>query len=167
LDPSRPVMILGIPLPIFTALHVAISLVAIVSGFVALLVGPLGSKAAAALTALFLASTLATSVTGFMFPFTHLGPGHVTGAVTLVAVVPALLALYRYRLAGRWRRVYATSAAVALYLNVFIAILQAFGKVALLHPLARTLAAPPLLATQLVVLALFVALFLLAAKKPH
>jgi hypothetical protein len=82
-------------------------------------------------------------------------------------LVPALLALYRYRLAGPWRRVYAIGAAIALYLNVFIAILQAFGKIALLHPLAPRLSAPPLLATQLVVLALFFALFVLAAKRPH
>jgi hypothetical protein len=109
-----------------------------VSGFVARLVGPLGSRRAATLTALFLATTLATSVTAFMFPFTRLGFGHITGALTLVALMPTLLALYRYRLAGPWCRVYAIGAAIALYLNVFIA-----------------------------VLALFVALFILAAKRPH
>ncbi len=151
----------------FTALHVAISLLAIASGFAALIVGPLGSRTTRTATALFLATTLATSVTGFMFPFTQLGPGHITGALTLVALAPALLALYRYRLAGPWRRIYTSGAAIALYLNVFIAILQAFGKVTLLHALAPKLAAPPLLAIQLVVLALFVALFLLAGKRPH
>jgi hypothetical protein len=160
-------MILGISLSSFAVLHVAISLIAIVSGFVALLVAPLGSRMAAALTALFLASTLATSVTGFMFPFARLAPGHITGALTLVALVPTLLSLYRYRLAGAWRRVYAIGAAVGLYLNVFIAVLHAFGKMTVLHPLAPKLASPPLLATQLVVLALFVALFILAAKRPH
>ena len=160
-------MILGIPLPIFTGLHVAIGLVAIVSGFVALLMGPLGSRMAAALTALFLATTFATSVTGFMFPFTRLGFGHITGALTLVALAPTLLALYRYRVAGTWRRVYAIGAATALFLNVFIAVLQAFGKMAALRPPAPTPAAPSLLATQFVVLALFVALFLLAGKRPH
>jgi len=160
-------MILGIPLAAFTALHVANSLLGIASGFAALILGPLGSRATRAVTALFLATTLVTSVTGFMFPFTHLGPGHITGALTLVALVPALLALYHYRLAGPWRRIYTTGAAVALYLNVFIAVLQAFGKMTLLHPLTPRLTAPPLLATQLVVLALFVALFLLAGKRPH
>jgi hypothetical protein len=100
----------------------------VVSGFAALILGPLGSRTARAVTALFLATTLATSLTGFMFPFTQLGPGHVTGALTLVALIPALLALYHYRLAGPWRRIYTTGAAVALYLNVFIAVLQAFGK---------------------------------------
>jgi len=160
-------MIFGIPLAAFTTLHVAISLLAIVSGFVALLVGPLGSKKAAAITALFLASTFIASVTGFMFPFTRLAPGHVTGALTLVALVPTLLALYRHRLAGRWRRVYVVGAAAALYLNVFLAVLQAFGKMTVLHKLAQAHAAPPLLATQIVVLVLFVALFLLAGKRPH
>lgn len=160
-------MILGIPLPTFTALHVAISLVAIVSGFVALLVGPLGSRMAAVPTALFLATTLATSITGFLFPFTRLGPGHITGTLTLVALVPTLLALYRYRLAGPWRRIYAIGAPAALYLNVFIAVLQAFGKMTALHPLAPAHGAPPLLATQLVVMALFIALFLLGGKRRH
>src|SRR5437867_3174721 len=145
-------MILGIPLPTFTAFHVAISLAGIVSGFAALFMGPLGSWTARAVTALFLATTLATSATGFMFPFTRLGPGHVTGALTLIVLAPALLALYRYRLAGPWRRVYAGTAAIALYLNVFIAILQAFGKMSVLHPMALSPAAPALLATQLVVL---------------
>jgi hypothetical protein len=160
-------VILGIPLPTFTTLHVAISLFAIVSGFIALLIGPLGSRTAAALTALFLASTLATSVTGFMFPFTRLGPGHITGALTLVALVPTLLALYRHRLAGSWRRIYAVGATMGLYLNVFIAVLHAFGKMTVLHPLTPKPAAPSLFATQFVVLALFVALFLLAGKRPH
>jgi len=160
-------MILGIPLPSFTALHVALSLVAIVSGFVALLVGPLGSRMAAGVTALFLASTFATSVTGFMFPFTRLAPGHITGTLTLMALVPTLIALYRYRLTGPWRRIYAIGAAVGLYLNVFIAVLHAFGRMTVLHPLAPKLAAPSLLATQFVVMALFVALFLLAGKRPH
>ena len=141
-------MIVGLSGYSFMLVHVALSLVAIVSGVAALLVDPLGSARAAALAALFLASTLATSVTGFFFPSVHLGPGHVTGALTLVALVPTALALYRYRLAGPWRQVYGIGAAVALYLNVFIAVLQVFGKIALLHPLAPTLAAAPLLATQ-------------------
>jgi hypothetical protein len=102
-----------------------------------------------------------------MFPFTPLAPGHITGALTLVALVPTLLALYRYRLAGPWRRVYAIGASVGLYLNVFIAVLHAFGKMTVLHPLAPTPGAPALFATQLVVMALFVGLFLLAGKRPN
>jgi len=160
-------VILGLSVYTFVLLHVALSLVAIASGVAALLVDPLGSPRAAVLAALFLASTLATSVTGFFFPSAHLGPGHVTGTLTLVTLVPTALALYRHRLAGPWRQVYGIGAAVALYLNVFIAVLQAFGKIPLLPPLAPTLAAAPLLATQLVVLALFVALFVLAARRPH
>jgi len=160
-------VILGLSISTLTLLHVAISLVAIVTGVATLLVGPLGSLRAAALAALFLVSTLVTSVTGLAFHSAHLGPGHVTGALTLVVLVPTALALYRYRLAGSWRQVYGIGAATALYLNVFIAVLQAFGKIAVLHPLAPTLAAAPLLATQLVVLALFVALFVLAGKRPH
>ena len=157
-------MFLGLSLSDFTVLHVVLSFLGIVSGFAALILRPLGSRTSKAVTALFLATTLATSVSGFMFPFMHLGPGHVTGALTLVALVPVLLARYRYRLAGPWHRVYAIGAAVVLYLNVFVAVLQAFGKMTALHPLAPTPGGSPLLATQLFVLALFVALFILAAK---
>jgi hypothetical protein len=151
----------------FTFLHVALSLIGMASGIVALYVGPLGSRGATCVTALFIVSTLATSLSGFMFPSLRLGPGHVTGAMTLLVFVPTLLALYRYRLAEPWRQVYTIGAATALYLNVFIAVLQAFGKVSILRPLAPSFAAPPLVATQLVVLAIFIALLLLAARRLH
>jgi len=157
-------MTLGIPLSSLTTVHAAVSLIGLVSGLVALFVGPLGSRTARATTAVFLSSTLATSVTGLMFPYTHLGPGHVTGLLTLVALAPAFFALHRYRLEGPWRRVYAISAAVALYFNILIAILQAFGKIELLHPLAASLDTLVEAATQIVVLVLFLALWLLAAR---
>jgi hypothetical protein len=51
-----------------TAVHVAISLIGIFSGFVVVF-GMLTRQRFDRWTALFLASTAATSVTGFLFPF--------------------------------------------------------------------------------------------------
>ncbi len=154
------------PLSTFTAVHVAISLIGIASGVFAVL-DMLHSRRAAGLTALFLLSTIATNLTGFLFPFTRLGPGHVIGAVSMIVLVPTLLALYRYRLAGPWRWIYVTGATTALYLNVVIGVWQVFGKIAFLHSLAPSLTAPPLIGTQLAVLAVFVALGALAVSRFH
>ncbi|MCF8534222.1 MAG: hypothetical protein K9G48_14535 [Reyranella sp.] len=153
-------------MPTFTFVHVVLSLTGIASGVVVLL-DTLRSRQAAGVTAVFLMTTLAASVTGFLFQSTRLGPGHVIGAVSLAVMAPMLLALYRFRLAGPWRWIYAVGATTALYLNVVIGVLQAFGKIAFLQPLAPSLSAPPLLAAQLAVLAIFVTLGVLAVKRSH
>jgi hypothetical protein len=157
-------LILGLSISTFTTLHVALSLIAIASGVMAL-PGTLRSRKAAGLTAVFLATTTATSVTGFFFPSTRIGMGHVIGVVSLLVLVPTTLALYRYRLAGPWRWIYLAGATTALYLNVFIGVWQAFGKLAFLRPLAPTPSAPPFLVAHLVVLAVCVALGALAVKR--
>jgi hypothetical protein len=148
----------------FTAMHVALSLTGIASGVLVVL-GMLRSRQATGLTAIFLLSTLATSVTGFLFPSMHLGPGHVIGAVSLIVLLPTLLALYRHRLAGPWRRFYVMGAMTALYLNIVIGIWQAFGKIPFLHPLAPGLTAAPLVGAQFAMLAIFIVLGVLAVKR--
>src|SRR5450432_3354857 len=110
-------MILGLPTSTFTAIHVALSLIGIASGAV-VLYGMLGAKRLEGLTALFLATTVLTSVTAFFFPFTTLGPAHIVGIISLVALAAALVALYACHLAGPWRWIYVVGAVVALYLNV-------------------------------------------------
>jgi hypothetical protein len=55
-------------------------------------------------------------------------------------------------------------AAVALYLNVFVGIVQAFQKVPALQSLAPTQSEPPFVAAQLICMALFVWLGIAAAK---
>jgi hypothetical protein len=146
----------------FTIIHVAISLVGIGSGFV-VMYGLLTGKRLNGWTVLFLATTVATSATGFGFPFDHLLPSHKVGIISLVVLAIAILARYGFRLAGTWRWIYVVSAVVALYLNVFVAIVQAFQKVPALKAMAPTQSEPPFLLTQLVVLALFVALAFVAA----
>lgn len=159
-------MILGMSLLAFTALHVALSLAGIASG-VFVVLGMLRSRQAAGLTAIFLLSTIATSATGFLFPSPHLGPGHVIGAVSLIVLVPTLLALYRHRLAGPWRQLYVIGAMTALDLNVVIGIWQAFGKIPFLRPLPPGLTAALLVGTQFAMLAIFIVLGVLAVKRFH
>ena len=74
-------MIFGMTTSTFTFVHVLISLVGIGSGFVVIF-GLLARKRLNGWTALFLATTVATSVTGFGFPFDHLLPSHKVGIIS-------------------------------------------------------------------------------------
>src|SRR5271154_3745642 len=121
-------MILGMSLSTFTLVHVIISLVGIGSGFI-VLYGLLTGKRLDGWTALFLATTVATSVTGFFFPFDHLLPSHKVGIISLVVLAIAIVARYALHLAGAWRRIYVITAIIALYLNVFVLVVQSFEKV--------------------------------------
>jgi hypothetical protein len=154
------------PLSTFTMLHVIISLVAIVAGVVVLL-GMLRGHSPGGMTALFLATTVLTSVTGFLFPFDHLMPSHIVGIISLVALAIALLALYGFHLRGAWRWLYVVGALLAFYLNAFVGVVQAFEKLAFLHPLAPTQSEPPFLAAQIGLLVLFLVLGFLAARRFH
>ena len=147
----------------FTFVHVVISLLGILSGLVVLF-GLIAGKGLDGWTAVFLVTTVATSVTGFMFPFHKLLPSHVVGAISLVVLAIAILARYSRHLAGGWRRTYVISAVIALYLNVFVLIVQLFEKVPALNAMAPTQSEPPFEVTQVVVMAIFVVLGIFAAK---
>lgn len=157
-------MILGMTTQTFTVVHTALSLIGIVSGFVVMF-GLLGGKQVDKWTALFLLTTVLTSVTGFGFPFDHLLPSHKVGIISLLALAVAILARYPLHLAGGWRRTYVLTAVLALYLNVFVLVVQLFQKVPALKVLAPTQQEPPFLVTQLIVLALFIWLAIAAVKK--
>ncbi|MEN3333762.1 MAG: hypothetical protein V7641_3127 [Blastocatellia bacterium] len=146
----------------YTIIHVVISLVGIGTGFVVLF-GLLTGRRLDGWTAVFLATTVATSVTGFGFPFEHFLPSHGVGIISLVGLTLAILARYAFHLAGVWRRIYVIGAVVALYLNVFVGIVQAFQKVPALKALAPTQSELPFLLSQLVVVTLFVVLAIVAA----
>jgi len=146
----------------FTLVHVVISLVGILSGFI-VVSGMLAGRRLNGWTALFLATTVATSVTGFGFPIDHLLPSHKVGIISLVVLAVAIFARYRRNLAGAWRKTYVISAVIALYLNVFVLIVQAFLKIPALKNIAPTPNDPPFKLTQLVVLATFIALGIVAA----
>src|ERR1700704_3772233 len=142
---------------IFTFVHVVLSLVGIFSGFIVLF-GLFAAKRLDGWTAIFLVTTLATSVTGFLFPFHRFLPSHAVGIVSLVVLSVAILARYAFHLAGAWRRTYVVSAMMALYLNVFVLIAQAFQKVPALKAMAPTQSGAAFLIAQLVCTALFVVL---------
>ena len=144
--------------------HVIVSLIGIVSGIVVLF-GMLGARRMAGLTAVFLVTTVLTSITGFLLPAEHLLPSHIVGIISLVVLAIALVALYLRRLDGAWRWIYVVTATAALYFNCFVAVAQAFQKIGSLHALAPTQSEPPFLIAQIVVLAIFVVLGFLAVKK--
>ncbi|MGD0760742.1 MAG: hypothetical protein ABR921_17730 [Candidatus Sulfotelmatobacter sp.] len=147
----------------FTLVHVVISLVGIVSGLL-VLYGLIKGKRFDGATAIFLATTVLTSLTGFLFPFTHLLPSHIVGIISLVVLAVAILARYALHLVGSWRSIYVVSSVLALYLNVFVLVVQSFLKIPAVHALAPTQKEPPFLIVQLIVLAIFIVLGIFAVK---
>jgi hypothetical protein len=148
----------------FTLFHVILSLIGIATGFVVVF-GLIGSKRLDGWTTWFLATTAATSLTGFFFPFHGFLPSYGVGVVSLIVLAIAIAARYLYRLAGGWRRTYAITAVIALYLNFFVLIVQLFRKVPALEALAPTQSEPPFAITQLVALLFFAFLGFRAAVK--
>ena len=159
-------MILGMSTATYTFLHVLISLVGIVSGLI-VMYGFLTGKRLDGLTAVFLTTTVLTSVTGFGFPFEHLLPSHKVGIISLLILAVAIPARYVFHLAGKWRAVHVVGAATALYLNVFVLVVQSFLKVPALKALAPTQKEPPFLVAQLLVLLIFATLAALATVRFH
>ncbi len=157
-------MILGLSISAFTLLHVIISLVGIGAGFVAVF-GLMGGKLPRGWTALFLVTTVLTSVTGFLFPIHGVTPGIVLGILSLIALLLAIIALYGRGLAGAWRGTYVITASLSLYFNVFVLFAQLFAKVPALKAIAPTPASPAFGATQLVVMVLFIVLTVRAFKQ--
>jgi len=159
-------MILGMSTEAFTSLHVVISLIAIACGVV-VTIGLWRAQRLPGWTAVFLVTTIATSVTGFFFHSKSFGAPHVVGVISLVILAITLIALYGYRLAGAWRWIYVAGALAAFYLNVFVAVVQAFQKLPFLRALAPTGSEPPFAVAQLLVLAGFIALGVVAARRFH
>jgi hypothetical protein len=155
---------MSIGLEAFTIFHVALSLVGIFSGFV-VMYGLLTAQRLDCWTALFLITTVATSVTGFMFPVHHFMPSHAVGILSLLVLAIAIFARYGRHLAGSWRWAYAVTAMISLYLNVFVLIVQGFLKVPALNALAPTQTEPPFKVAQGIVLLIFVILTIFAALR--
>jgi hypothetical protein len=152
---------MSVGLAAFTLVHVAISLIGIFSGFVVVF-GMLGAKRMDGWTALFLTTTVLTSVTGFLFPFHKFLPSHGVGIISLILLTIAIYARYPRDLAGGWRSAYVSTAVISLYLNVFVLIVQMFLKVPALKAIAPTQTEPPFKIAQLAVLLLFILLGIFA-----
>jgi hypothetical protein len=148
----------------FTLFHVVLSLVGIGSGLV-VLYGLLSAKSLDGWTKIFLITTIATSVTGFLFPFHQFLPSHGVGILSLLILTVAVLARYRFRLEGGWRRAYSVTSVIALYFNVFVLIVQLFMKVPFLNALAPTQTETPFKIAQAIALLVFVTAGSLAVKR--
>jgi len=157
-------MTFGIPTELFLQIHVVISLIGIASGLV-VLYGLLSGKLLAGWTALFLLTTILTSLTGFPLPPFGFDPPRAIGILLLVLMAAAVLALYVFHLAGSWRWIYIVTAVASLYLNVFVAVVQSFQKLSFLQPLAPTQSEPPFVIAQVVVLVIFIVLGALAVVR--
>jgi hypothetical protein len=144
--------------------HTWLSLIAIVAGFpmaIALLKGHLSRH----WNGVFLSTAVATSATGFAFPFAGVLPSHIVGGISLILLVLAGLALYAFGLRGAWRRLYAITAMLAFYLLIFVLIAQLFLKVPALQAMAPTQSEPPFAVAQGIALAIFLALTVLAGRR--
>ena len=159
-------MVFGISLATYTLVHVVISLVGIVSGLMVLL-GMFGGKRLDGMAAIFLVTTVLTSVTGFGFPFVHVTPGIILGVLSLVVLAISIPARYIFRMAGKWRAIYVITAVVALYFNCFVLVAQSFLKVPALHALAPKGNEPPFAIAQGILLVLFIVAGIRAVKKFH
>lgn len=160
------IMILGLSLSAFTTVHVVLSLIGIAAGLV-VVAGIVVDRHLPGLTALFLTTTVLTSVTGFFFPSAGLLASHIVGIVSLTVLAVALFAIYGRHLSGAWRPVYVVTAIMALYLNVFVGIVQAFQKLPALRTVAPTQSEPPFLAVQLIALLACLVAGGLALKRFH
>src|ERR1700734_1551891 len=159
-------MQLGLSLSTFTTVHVIISLIGIVAGILVMF-GLLGSRRMPGMTALFLLFTILTSATGFLFPFEGFKPSYVIGALSLVLLAIACLARYGMKLSGSWRWIYAVTALLSLYFNVFVLVIQSFLKIPALTALApgNPPSGPVFAVIQGVVLVFFVLMIIGAVRR--
>jgi hypothetical protein len=162
-------MILGMSLSTFVLVHVIISLVGIAAGFVVMF-GMLGSNRMPGLTALFLATTILTSATGFLIPpllFEKLLPSQMIGVLSLILLAIACYALYGERLSGSWRWIFVVTALLAQYFNVFVLVIQSFLKIGPLHALAPSVppSEPPFAIAQGIVLVFFIIVIIGAIRR--
>jgi hypothetical protein len=150
----------------FTVVHVVLSLIGILSGLV-VLCGLLTAKRMNGWTMLFLVTTVATSVTGFGFPFHGFTPAIILGILSLIVLTAAITARYVFHLAASWRWIYVLGSIVALYFNVFVLVVQAFLKIPALHALAPKGSEPPFAMAQGIVLVLFILAGTLSVRRFH
>jgi hypothetical protein len=160
-------MVLGLSFAVFTTIHVYLSLIAILAGFV-VLYGMCNSLPMPGVTAFFLLTTILTSVTGFPIPPFGFDPPRALGVISLVVLAICVFAIYGQKLSGAWRWIYVVTALVALYLNVAVGVIQSFQKIPALNELAPTQSnEPAFIIVQSVVLLFFVIAGWVAVRRFH
>jgi hypothetical protein len=94
-------------------------------------------------------------------------PSHMIGALSLVLLAIACIALYGMKLSGAWRWVYVVTALLSFYFNVFVLVIQGFLKVPALHALApgEPPGGPVFAVVQLIVLVFFVIAIIGAVRR--
>jgi hypothetical protein len=153
-------------LQIYTIVHTLISLWAIFTGFVVLF-GLLAGNRLDGWTRWFLITAVATTVTGFFFPYHGVTPAIKLGIISSVVLLVTIYARYAKHLAGAWRWIYVVGAVISLYFNIFVGIVQSFEKIPALHAMAPTQTEQPFKLTQLIALALFILLTVISGIKFH
>jgi len=153
-------------LQIYTIIHTLISLVAIFTGLVVVL-GMLAGNRLDGWTKWFLSTAVATTITGFFFPFHGFTPAIGLGIISLPFLALTIFARYPKHLAGAWRWIYVIGAVICLYFNLFVLVVQVFEKIPALHALAPTQSEPPFKLTQLVVLIVSILLGIVAVVRFH
>src|SRR5438445_10170373 len=153
-------------LHIYTVIHALISLIAIFTGLVVLF-GMLAGKRLDHWTKWFLISAVATTITGFFFPFHGFTPAIGLGIISLPFLAITIFARYSGHLTGAWRWIFVIGAVICLYFNVFVLVVQVFEKVPALHAMAPTQTEPPFKLTQLIVLTTFILLGIVAVIRFH
>ncbi|AJA09349.1 hypothetical protein SKP52_12270 [Sphingopyxis fribergensis] len=156
-------MILGLTIPQFTTLHVLISFVGIIAGLIALPASARG-RLLPRTNIIFLWFTLLTSLTGFLFPILAFTPALGTGIVSMLVLAVAFWAWYARKLADRAAPIYVVTATMALWLNLFVLVVQSFLKVPALNALAPNGTEPPFAAAQGALLIVMIGLGYLAFK---
>src|SRR5438445_6036532 len=151
---------------IYTIIHTVISLIAIFTG-IAVLFGIIADKRLDSWAKWFLITAVATTVTGFFFPFHGFTPAIGLGIISLPFLALTIYARYPKHLAGAWRWIYAIGAVICLYFNLFVPVVQAFEKVPALHTMAPTQTEAPFKLSQLIVLATFILLGIVAVIRFH
>ncbi|HEX2859612.1 MAG TPA: hypothetical protein VHP58_05405 [Alphaproteobacteria bacterium] len=149
-------------LMLFTLFHTALSLVALLLGFgaIATLFNHQGARR---FTKPFLITTTLSIITGFMFPFTGFTPAIGTGIAAL-AVLLMMLAAYKFKLRGHWRTVYVGGMVASVFFQMFVTVAQSFQKIPALNAYAPTGAEPTFAIAESIVLLVFVAIGVAAAR---
>ena len=151
---------------IYTIIHTVISLIAIFTG-IAVLFGMPAGKRLDGWTKWFLITAVATTITGFFFPFHGFTPAIGLGIISLPFLALTIYARYPKHLAGAWRWIYAIGAVICLYFNLFVLVVQAFEKVPALHTMAPTQTESPFKLTQVCVLVVSAVLAIVAVIRFH
>jgi hypothetical protein len=153
-------------LKIYTIIHTLISLIAIFSGVIVLF-GMIAGKRLDGWTKWFLITAVATTITGFFFPFHGFTPAIGLGIISLPFLAITIFARYQRHLAGAWRWSYVIGAVICLYFNLFVLVVQLFQKLPPLHAMAPTQTESPFKLTQLCVLVVSAVLAIIAVIRFH